>query len=149
MMNKLQLDISYTDSATTELNRPFDDLKITDRTFYPDVRDAADFCFRVQPAPHSPLFRRSFLQRAVETAPFPPLPQYNSVAEIWFYFICAHLPARVEKVDGHFAIGGLHENARITSHWEILALGSLAIMEDFLTAMSPLPERERLKSLLA
>ena len=134
-MRKQNLDISYTDSAKAVLNVPYEQLRLEDEAVTPEVSSTAEFCFRVQPAPHSPMFRCSFLQRAVENSKLPAHPLYNPVAEIWFYHVCAYQPGAVRKVSGPRAIIGLHDTGRITGTWERLAIGSLALMEDSLAVM--------------
>jgi hypothetical protein len=62
----------------------------------------------------------------------PPRPLFNSVAEIWFYYLCAVVPAtRVIKVDGPLTLQGLHPGARLSNHWEKLGIASLAVMLAF------------------
>jgi glycosyltransferase involved in cell wall biosynthesis len=95
-----------------------------------DTSDAAEFFIKIQPAPHSPAFRTAYLRNRVASAPFPPSPLYNAVAEIWFYHLCAPFPARVAKSAG-LAIGGSHPGERLTGHWERLAVASLAVQEAF------------------
>ncbi len=96
-----------------------------------EVTDSAAFHLLVQPAPHSPIYRRDYLDRVVRTAVFPPSPLYNPVAEIWFYHNAALHPARVVHVPGPHTIIGSHAGARLTNHWEKLAVASLAVMEAF------------------
>ena len=148
-MERDALDISYTNAAKATLDRGIEDLELLDEVPYLSVNDPAEFCFHVQPAPHSPMFRRAFLTRAVESALFPPLSQYNPVAELWFYYVCAHMPGRVQKVERSRAVIGVHGDSRITNHWETLGLGSLAVMEDYLTSIAKLPNSKRLTQMLS
>src|SRR4029077_7828794 len=59
-MRQHNLDISYTDSAKAVLNVPYEQLHLEDEAATSEVSNTAEFCFRVQPAPHSAMFRRSF-----------------------------------------------------------------------------------------
>lgn len=127
-------DVSYTDTAHQDidslsgpLGTPVANPPLVDTT------DAAEFFINVQPAPHSPAFRTSYLRAKVAAALFPPSPLYNPVAEIWFYHICAPLPARVVKCSG-LAIVGSHAGERLTGRWERLAVASLAVQEAFARA---------------
>jgi len=134
-MRQHNLDISYTDSAKAVLNVPYEQLHLEDEAATSEVSNTAEFCFRVQPAPHSAMFRRSFLRRAIESSQLPPSPLYNPVAEVWFYHVCAYQPGVAQKVAGSRAIIGIHDTGRITGTWERLAIGSLALMEYSLAVM--------------
>lgn len=139
-------DVSYTDTARARLVGKFDDIVIE-----PDARtratgDAADFFINIQPAPHSPVFRTRFLQDVVKDAFFPPSPLYNAVAEIWFYHNAAPRAARVVHVPGPYSIVGSHGDVRLTSHWERLAVASLAVMEAFARSVPPTPEYTKVRA---
>lgn len=124
-------DVSYTDTARTTLLGDYTALALASDPSLPATSDAAEFFIQVQPAPHSPIFRRTYLAEIVRTAFFPPSPLYNSVAEIWFYHNAAPRPGRVVYVPGPRAIIGQHPDARLTNHWEKLGVASLAVMEAF------------------
>ncbi len=131
VMDQGGYDLSYTDTARVSLTGKYDDLEIHPDTPTRSTTDAADFFINVQPAPHSPVFRTGYLREVVSRAFFPPSPLYNSVAEIWFYHNAAPRPARVVHVPGVHTIVGSHGDVRLTSHWERLAVASLAVMEAF------------------
>ena len=124
-------EISYSDHAHTILEGDYDALTLTGDQPLRDTTDAAEFFILVQPAPHSPIFRTDYIRRIVETPFFPPSPLYNAVAEIWFYQNAAPRPGRAVRVPGPHAIIGGHSGARLTNHWERLAVASLAVMEAF------------------
>jgi Glycosyl transferase family 2 len=124
-------EVCYTDSAHTTLVGEYDGLVIEPDTPSEDTTDGATFFIRVQPPPHSPVFRTSFLRRVVTEACFPPDRLYNPVAEIWFYHNAAPLPARAIRVRGPHTIVGRHPGTRLTQHWERLGVASLAVMEAF------------------
>lgn len=130
-MDRTAADISYTDTARCVLTGDYRSLAISPDPPLSATSDAADFFISVQPAPHSPVFRRVYLEEIVRHAFFPPSPLYNSVAEIWFYHNAAPRPARVVHVPGPRAIIGAHPDARLTNHWERLGIASLAVMEAF------------------
>lgn len=124
-------DVAYTDTArqtlddaTGAVGPPRPDAPLRETT------NAAEFFLAVQPAPHAPAFRADYLRARVADAPFPPSALYNPVAEIWFYHVCAPFPARVVKSPG-LALIGQHAGARLTNHWEKLAVASLAVQEAF------------------
>lgn len=130
-MERNGADVSYTDTARTTLAGDFASLSIQLDESLSATRGSADFFITVQPAPHSPIFRRGYLGEIVRTAFFPPSPLYNPVAEIWFYHNAAPRPGRVVYVPGPRAIIGQHPAARLTNHWERLGVASLAVMEAF------------------
>jgi hypothetical protein len=130
-MDRVGADVSYTDTARTILAGGYDDLVVSPDPPVRRTAEAAEFFIDVQPAPHSPIFRRTYLGEIVRTACFPPSPLYNPVAEIWFYHVAAPRPARVVFVPGPPAVVGQHPGARLTNRWERLAVASLAVMEAF------------------
>ncbi|PYT92211.1 MAG: hypothetical protein DMG36_15970 [Acidobacteria bacterium] len=124
-------DVSYTDCARAELHKPYDAIVPHSPDHAEETDDSAIFFVRVQPAPHSPVFRTDWLRQLVGAPLFPPSRLYNPVAEIWFYHIAAPVPAMVVKVPGAHTIGGQHGGARLTNNWERLGVASLAVMEAF------------------
>jgi hypothetical protein len=142
-MDAGRCEVSYTDCAHCELAGAYDDLRITADEPVRSTEDGADFFINIQPAPHSPVFRTDFLRDVVAHAFFPPLPAYNCVAEIWFYHNAAPRKSRVVHVPGAMTIGGRHPAARLTNHWERLAVASLGVMEAFVRSVPPLPAHER------
>jgi glycosyltransferase involved in cell wall biosynthesis len=147
-MDRAQADVSYTDTARTTLVGDYAALTVTPDTSLAATSDAAEFFISVQPAPHSPIFRRTYLDEIVRTAFFPPSPLYNPVAEIWFYHNAAPRPGRVVYVPGPRAIIGQHPDARLTSHWERLGIASLAVMEAFARSCPIFPETARARRLV-
>ncbi len=149
-MDAAGADVSYTDTARCTLEGDYDQLAITADSPSLNTSDAAEFFISVQPAPHSPIFRTDYLRLVVTGAIFPPSPLYNSVAEIWFYHVAAPHPARVVKVPGPHTIGGAHPGARLTNHWEKLAVASLAVMEAFVrTCPTDTPTARHARQLVA
>jgi hypothetical protein len=141
-------DVSYTDQARCELTGDYDGLAIKPDDPLRASRDPPDFYLKVQPAPHGPIFRASYLRAIVAGAYFPPSARYNSVAEIWFYYNAAPRPARVCYVPGPHTIMGHHGGVRLTNHWENLGLASLRVAEAFF-ATCPRTPATRAARLLA
>lgn len=123
--------VSYTDSARVTLEGDYDALDIHKDAPCEFTTDGPTFFIRVQPAPHSPVFRTDFLRRVVAAACFPPSHLYNPVAEIWFYHNAAIHAEKAVKVPGPHTIVGMHPGVRLTNHWERLAVASLTVMEAF------------------
>lgn len=148
-MEEAAAEISYSDSARTTLEGDYEQLAITADPPGENTTDGAEFFIHVQPAPHSPIWRTDFLQRAVAGAFIPPSPLYNSVAEIWFYHNAAPLGARVVKTRGPHTIIGQHPGARLTNHWEKLGVASLAVMEAFARNCPDTPAAAAARQLVA
>lgn len=142
-------DVSYTDTARCMLEGDFDQLTITADEPLRETTEGASFFIAIQPPPHSAIFRTDWLRRVVAEAFFPPSRLYNSVAEIWFYHNAAPRAARVVKVNGPHTICGRHHGARLTDHWEKLAVGSLAVMEAFARTCPDTPEAAHARQLVS
>jgi glycosyltransferase involved in cell wall biosynthesis len=142
-------DVCYTDTAHCTLTGEYDQLIITPDGPLSETADGAKFFISVQPVPHCPIFRTDWLRGVIDDAFFAPSPLYNSVAEIWFYHNAAPRPARVVKVNGPHTICGRHPGARLTDHWEKLAVGSLAVMEAFVRTCPNTPETARARQLVS
>jgi glycosyltransferase involved in cell wall biosynthesis len=147
-MDQGGFDVSYTDTARTTLQGAYNDLVLEPDAPTPSTSEGADFFINIQPAPHSPIFRASFLRDVVHAALFPPSPLYNAVAEIWFYHNAAPRPARVVHVPGAHTIIGSHGDVRLTSQWERLAVGSLGVMEAFARSVPDTAEFARARTLV-
>lgn len=127
--------VSYTDTATAELHTPYGAITPVPTAEPAEATtDSGVFFIRVQPTPHSPIFRTDWLQGLVAAPLFPPSRCYNAVAEIWFYHIAAPFPVSVVKVPGAHTIVGHHPGPRLTNQWEKLGVASLGVMEAFLHA---------------
>lgn len=142
-------EVSYSDTARTTLDRELDELVIEPDAPAETTTDGATFFIRVQPAPHSPVFRADFLRKVVTEACFPPDPLYNPVAEIWFYHNAAIHQSRTVKVLGPHTIIGSHPGTRLTNHWERLGVASLAVMEAFARTCPRTPATARARQLVA
>jgi glycosyltransferase involved in cell wall biosynthesis len=142
-------DVAYSDYAHQSLDQRTGAVGVPELCKLETVSDdPAKLFIAIQPSPHSPSFRADYLRARVAAAPFPPSPLYNTVAEIWFYHICASFPARVSKCAG-FAIIGRHPGARLTNHWERLAVASLAVQEAFARTLPATQESCRAAALFS
>lgn len=147
-MERTRSDVCYTNIARCALAGDFNALVPQPEPPARTTSDIADFFINVQPAPHSPLFRTSYLRDLVERAFFPPLPLYNSVAEIWFYHNAAPRDGRVVHVPGPLTICGYHDGVRLTNHWERLGVASLGVMEAFARSVPDAPEYRHVRELV-
>jgi hypothetical protein len=139
-MDRSHADVSYSDQAEANLVGDYDRLEVRPEPPLRATDAPADFFLRIQPAPHGPIFRTSYLRGLVAGAFFPPSSRYNSVAEIWFYYNAAPRAAAIQYVPGPHTIIGRHPGARLTNHWENLGLASLRLSEAFFAACPRTPE---------
>ena len=149
-MRQQAADVCYTDSAKVQLGATLaQTLPLADEPVLPETDDVADFFIRLQPPPHSPVFRTAWLRPLVVQPLFAPSPLYNPVAEIWFYHIAAPQPAKVIKVSGPHTLIGQHCGSRITNQWEKMGVASLAVMEAFMRACPVNPGTRRVREMVA
>jgi hypothetical protein len=142
-------DVCYTDFSHCVLEGDYDSLRPVADPPCAETEDATEFGIRVQPPPHSPMFEAAWLRRIAEGPFISPSPLYNACAEIWFYQNGALLGGRAVRVPGPHAIVGMHPGARLTGHWERIAVGSLAVMEAFARVDAGTPAAARARRLMA
>jgi len=124
-------DISYTDVAEYHVNHAsnklrFDRFMQLERSIVPEI-----FFIRIQPPPHSPIFKRDYLVNNL-SSPFIPLSRnYDSIGEIWFYYNLSIYPAVILKIDEPLTFIIHHDDGRLTDHWELLGICALAIQYKF------------------
>lgn len=95
------------------------------------VNTVEELLLTVQPAPHSPIYRRSYLLQALAKPLLPPLRECDAVGDIWLYYnLCIH-PAKVVKINAPLTLPGQHGETRYSQHWERLGYASLGVMESF------------------
>jgi glycosyltransferase involved in cell wall biosynthesis len=130
-LREKQADVSYTDSAITTLEGKYDSLVFQPRQVLPTVTEPAELYLKVQPGPHSPIYRRDYLQKYLENPLVPENRVFDAVGDVWIYYNLAIYPAKVIKVDGYYTIVTKHNQDRFTRHWERLGVASLALMLAF------------------
>lgn len=126
-------DVVHGDMARQAIDasgRPAGELR-TDRPAEA-VTDPVEFYLIRQPAPHDPIFRRSYLQAAIDPPLCPAVRSYDSIAETWFYYHLALQPARIAYRAGAFSIVGEPAGERLSRKWERQCAGAIALMEAFL-----------------
>ena len=142
-----KLDISYTDIAVASVGDDGTILGIHSYLSLSPTDDHAYFFLRIQPAPHAPAYRTAYLIQALESTLLTPSARYNSIAEIYFYYVCSLQPALIRKCPG-LAIIGAHAGLRITNHWEPMGFAALAIMEQFMSIIPNTCEGTRAKTFI-
>jgi len=118
------------------------------RTHLPLVHTIEELALRVQPAPHGPIYRRAYLNRAIAKPLLPPLRQCDSVGDIWLYYNLCIFPARIVKIDAPLTLPGQHEEARYSYHWERLGFASLGVMESFMQRCPVTPATDAARMLV-
>lgn len=129
-------DISYCDVAEAS---PGPDHRAVDFRPTATLRAAsapAEVFLRVQPVPHSPIYRRGYLLTSLTAPLVPACRAMDPAGDIWLYYNLAARPARFVKVDGPFAAIGVHADERFSRHWEKLAIAALLVAEAFMAAPS-------------
>ena len=143
-------DVSYSGEAAVPLDDTWVSAPLRNLVVKGSTRDPVEFFVNEQPSPHNPIFRTDYLRPLVHGSWMAPDPLFNSVAEIWFYYLCAVAPAtRIVKVDAPLTLQGIHPGVRLSSHWERLALGSLAVMLAFARDCPVNPDTEPARRALA
>ncbi|MCX6954350.1 MAG: glycosyltransferase family 2 protein [Verrucomicrobia bacterium] len=143
-------DVSYSGEAAVPLDDTWSTAPFQNAVAKGSTRDPVEFFINEQPAPHNPIFRTAYLRPLVDQAWMAPSPLFNSVAEIWFYYLCAVVPStRIVKVDAPLTLQGVHPGVRLSSYWEKLALGSLAVMLAFARDCPATPATESARRALA
>jgi len=82
----------------------------------PVVDDPAELFIKIQPAPHNPIYRRSYLQRALESPLIPPMRTSDSAGDVWLYYNLSVFPAKIVKAAA-VELRGAHEEDRYSRHW--------------------------------
>ncbi len=128
------LDVTYSDSAVIDLALPVAERRPVSHNVAESTTSSQDFFIRIQPAPHSPIFRRSYLSQVLLAPAIEPSARFNPVAEVWFYLNAAFHPATVAKCAGWHTLVGRHSGARITNHWERMGFAATALITEFFRA---------------
>jgi len=148
-MEESGADVSYSDVAEATLGADYcSSFGRGTRNF--SVTDRAEvLLLEIQPPPYSPVFRRSYLARALDEPQLPIHRIFDPSGDIWLYRSAALVPGKAVKVPGHLAATGPHEENRFSGCWEKLGVASLGIDEAFLTALAGNPLAERCRQLVA
>ena len=124
-------DLVYCDADIATLDRPAPDLQREPTSPYASVRTVAEFCFRAQPCPHSPIYRRSLVATTLGRLVVQPERRFDPVGDTWLYYNLSVVPGKAEKTAAILATIGRHPGARYSRHWEHLAIAAWHLMVDF------------------
>ena len=131
-MRDQEADVSYTDKAVTTLTGSYDSLVFQPNGTLPTVKDPAEFYLKVQPMPHNPIYRRSYIQKHLENPLILENRIFDSVGDVFIYHNLAIYPAKLIKVNGYYTVRSLHDYDRFTRHWERLGVAALALKLAFI-----------------
>jgi glycosyltransferase involved in cell wall biosynthesis len=127
-------DISYADMAVATLGAGYEVASLTPGEILAEVADTATFFIAVQPAPHNPIFLRSYLDGALAAPLVPVVRTMDPSGDVWLFYNLSVFPAKIIKVPGPLSAPGPHEEDRYSRHWEKLGVAALQIMECFMRA---------------
>lgn len=126
-----ECDVVYADMARAHLGARetlhYEASEVLART-----EDPAEFFLCIQPAPHNPIYLRSYLLSALAQPLVPVERRFDAAGDVWLYYNLCTTPARIHKVDAPLAAAGIHAELRYSHHWEKLGVAALGIMESFI-----------------
>lgn len=129
-MRLVKADVSYSDVIEFNVGINYEPLnEVISKV--PESKNPADFFINIQPAPHSPIFRRSYLLKNLKNPYIPLSREFDSIGEVWFYYNLAPFEAKIIKVNQPLTIVIHHEAERLTNYWERLGLCALSLMLQF------------------
>lgn len=123
-------DVCYTDYAVAEVPDS-GHLSFKEYVELPLETRPAEFYLKLQPLCHMPMYRTSYLQQHLANPLIPPTKELGPVGDVWLYYNLCVYPAKIVKLDGHFAIYTRHTDTSYSSHWESLRIASLRLMLAF------------------
>lgn len=124
-------DICYADMARATLGPGYNVTRFEPGETLRAVTAPEDFCLRVQPLPHNPVYRSEYLRSALSEPIVPPSREMDPAGDVWLYYNLAPRPARIVKVDGALSAVGPHSDTRYSQQWEKIGIAALAICEAF------------------
>ncbi len=125
-----EYDLIYADMARARIEES-DKIHYEPAEILSCATDPAEFFLHIQPAPHNPIYRRSYLLSALAHPLVPPERSFDAAGDVWLYYNLCTSPARIHKVDAPLAAAGVHAELRYSHHWEKLGVAALGIMESF------------------
>jgi len=138
-----QADVVYDDMARASRNG--DEWNFEPAEALRRASEPAEFFLKVQPAPHSPIFSRSYLLSHLEKPLFPNQRAFDPAGDVWVYYNLCVSPGKIVKLDRALTAVGVHNEDRYSRQWEKIAVSSLAIMEAFAAACPSNEDTEHLR----
>lgn len=124
-------DVVYDDMAVARIG-PGDTVEFFPGAVLPVTADPLDWLLRLQPAPHNPTYRRSYLNRVLAVPTVPGRRAFDPSGDVWLYYNLLLQPPALRKVNAALTAPGPHEEARYSQHWEKLGVAALLLAEDFM-----------------
>jgi len=147
-MERSGAEVSYSDMAEARLGGNYEVASFTEGTKVQATEDSVELFGRVQPAPHAPIYRTEYLQKALAKPVVGQYRGYDPSGDIWLYRNLILHPAKVEKVEGGFTATGPHEEQRYSLCWEKLGAASLLMDEEFFRNCPKTMETEKARSVV-
>lgn len=102
----------------------------------------------IQPLPHAPVYRRTWLLQALAKPIVPPDRRMDPSGDVWLYYNLSVQPGRAAKVGAHLTAIGPHEESRYSQHWEKLGAASLLLAESFIHLCPETPATSHARQLV-
>jgi glycosyltransferase involved in cell wall biosynthesis len=131
-MTDTAADVSYADMAVATLGAGYEITGFEPAETLAKSCDPASFFIEVQPAPHNPIYRRTYLQRALKAPLIPAVRAMDPSGDVWLYYNLSAFPAKIVKIGGPLSASVPHDEDRYSRHWEKLGFAALQIMERFM-----------------
>ncbi len=143
-MEESGADVSYSDAATAALGPDHSASFGSAATALPVTNDPVTLLVKIQPAPYSPVYRRSYLAKTLDSPLLPIERIFDPSGDIWLYRSVALTPGKAIKVEGYLAATGPHEENRFSQCWEKLGVASLGIDEALMARCPKTAQTEEL-----
>lgn len=135
------VDLIYDDMALAHLGADYSASYSPGPTLAPTA-DSLELLLRVQPAPHGPSYRRSWLLAALKHPLVPARRPMDPAGDVWLYYNLLPSAARIRKLPLPLTAAGPHEDVRYSQHWEKLGAAALLIAEAFMARCPAGPSNE-------
>lgn len=126
-MEKEGADVSHTDYVNIHSSENISDIVNVQHSNNP-----AEFFIRIQPCPHSPIYRRDYLLKILNNPSIPLTRDFDYIGEVWMYYNLAPFKAKIIKINEPLAYYTHHSNDRLSTHWEQMGLSALKLMQLFI-----------------
>lgn len=139
-MRQAGADVSHTDVLHCRAGKHNNKVIIDHETSVHDTAEPALFYIGVQPTPHSPIFKRTYITPLILKSFIKLSRKYDPIAEAWFYYNLSIYPAKIIKVNQPLTLYIHHNETRITNNWEWQALSAISLMYEFMLHVPKKPE---------
>lgn len=148
VLEEQHADVAYDDFAVATLLPGYGASYAPGRVLRTVYGPPAEFYLRVQPAPHGPIYRRSYLLTALTPPLVPPERRMDPSGDVWLYFNLLCASARIVKIAAPLTAVGPHPETRYSQHWERLSLAALLVAEGFQQNCPASPDTEHARRIV-